>query len=572
MVLILIVLIACGLFSIILFFESRIYPNTFIQNAPVGAMNTRDALSTVSDTYTENFTPITLSLAASRGDFDPITIDPTILTPTIEYQKAISNAFSYGKTQNVIFDTVSFFKAFTQKQELPLDVSFNEDRLTDIFTSIETQVNEEPIEPKVTIAGTEVTVTRGSAGYKLDRDQLRKDLVDAVLTKKTSVAVVTKHVDPTISESTAQNLTERATQLIGKVLIIESEDTKIRKSPQDMAALLAPHGYNDQALLTFAKEIADRINRPIESPVFSVVDGKVETFSPPKDGLKLDESVFINEVIKSLTSLANGEEKEATVIAPTIKDKAPEFSSSAKDYGIVELIGKGTSTFRGSIPSRVHNVALAASRIDGTLIAPGQTFSFNAAVGDISQLTGFKQAYVIQNGKTVLGDGGGVCQVSTTLFRAVLNAGLAVSERRSHSYRVGYYEQDAPVGMDATVYSPTTDFKFTNDTANHILVHTIPDTKNFRLTFELYGTKDGRVSEITKPVISNVIPPPEDLYVDDPTLPTGKVNQVEHKAVGSKATFNYTVTKNGQVTYKKTFVSVYQPWQAVFMRGTGPAQ
>jgi vancomycin resistance protein YoaR len=170
----------------------------------------------------------------------------------------------------------------------------------------------------------------------------------------------------------------------------------------------------------------------------------------------------------------------------------------------------------------------------------------------------------------MLGDGGGVCQVSTTFFRAVLNTGLPIIERRSHSYRVGYYEQDSPVGLDATVYAPSTDFKFRNDTNNHILIQTEFLPKKAMLIFEIYGTDDGRSATISKSVISSVTPPPEDLYIDDPTLPAGTIKQIDYKAWGAKAYFTYTVERDGETIFEKTYYSTYQPWQAKFLKGTAP--
>ena len=149
-------------------------------------------------------------------------------------------------------------------------------------------------------------------------------------------------------------------------------------------------------------------------------------------------------------------------------------------------------------------------------------------------------------------------------------AGLPIVERHAHAYRVGYYEQDGSPGLDATVYVPTVDFKFRNDTPNYILVQTKVDTKNLTAEFSIYGTKDGRIATTTKPVVTDQIVPPEDQYIDDPTLPTGKVTQVEHKAWGAKVSFSYTVTKGDQTLFQKNFVSVYAPWKAVYLRGTGP--
>jgi Uncharacterized vancomycin resistance protein len=218
----------------------------------------------------------------------------------------------------------------------------------------------------------------------------------------------------------------------------------------------------------------------------------------------------------------------------------------------------------------VFNIAHAASKINGALIKPGETFSLVNAIGDISSVTGYKQAYIIQGNKTILGDGGGVCQVSTTLFRAALNAGLPIKERHPHSYRVTYYEQDSPPGIDATIYHPSVDLKIVNDTTNHILIQTFVDSSKSTIRIELYGTKDGRIATVDKPVVSSLSPPPDDLYIDEPALPAGEIKQVDFKAWGAKVHFEYKVEKDGKIIFEKRFYSNYQPWQAKYLRGTSP--
>jgi vancomycin resistance protein YoaR len=206
--------------------------------------------------------------------------------------------------------------------------------------------------------------------------------------------------------------------------------------------------------------------------------------------------------------------------------------------------------------------------MNGVLIAPDEVFSFNKAIGDISRYTGYKEAYVISGGKTILGDGGGVCQVSTTLFRAALNTGLPIEERHGHAYRVGYYEQQSSPGLDATIYVPSVDFKFRNDTPQHILIQSYVDPTTLTLTFTMYGTKDGREVSVTTPVIKSQTPAPETRYQDDPTLPKDTVKQVEYAAPGAVVSFSRTVMKDGKVHISDTYTTRYRPWGAVFLRGT----
>ena len=307
---------------------------------------------------------------------------------------------------------------------------------------------------------------------------------------------------------------------------------------------------------------------PVDA-LFTVANNRVIAFKNSSNGQTLDfkklsESVenVVPEVINSPTPKIIGISIPVKTLFPTIT------TEKANNLGIVEEIGTGRSQFQHSIPNRVYNISLASSRMNGILIAPGDTFSFNQALGDISRYTGYKEAYVIQNGRTVLGDGGGVCQVSTTLFRAILAAGLPITERRAHAYRVGYYEQDSLPGLDATIYSPSVDLKFKNDTDTHILIQSFMDPTNLTLQFTLYGKKDNRQVTLTTPIVTNQTPPPPPLYQDDPTLPKGVIKQVDFESSGARASFSRTVTKDGNVIISETYTSNYTPWRAVFLRGT----
>jgi vancomycin resistance protein YoaR len=239
-----------------------------------------------------------------------------------------------------------------------------------------------------------------------------------------------------------------------------------------------------------------------------------------------------------------------------------------KEYGIHNLLGEGISEYTGSANSRAHNLNLAAERTNGVLVAPGEIYSFNNSVGDISASTGYASAYIISNGRTVLGDGGGVCQTSTTLFRAVLNAGLPIVKRNPHAYRVRYYELDAPLGFDAAIYQPYLDFQFENDTGAYILIQTSADLENSLLSFKLYGTDDGREVELSEPVVTGETPPPEPLYQDDPTLAKGVVKQVDFAAWGATSTFDRMVKKDGEIIIQDRFNTRYQPWRAIYLVGT----
>jgi len=327
--------------------------------------------------------------------------------------------------------------------------------------------------------------------------------------------------------------------------------------------------WNDDAYNSFVTKLENIINIPVQNALFQFSNGKVIAFKPSHPGRAVNKEQLKGEFIYNLqTSAKNGAQRISfSIPVDTINPVVTTNQTNA--FGIKELIGKGYSEFSGSIPGRIHNVALAASKINGILIPPGATFSFNQTVGDISAVTGYQSAYIIKDGRNVLGDGGGVCQVSTTLFRSALSAGLPIVERHPHSYRVHYYEEGGfKPGIDATVFNPTDDLKFINDTPAYILIQTRVDTENLTATFELYGATDGRKAEILNQTLGNITAPPAPLYQDDPTLPVGVIRQVDFEAWGATATFEYRVTKEKQVTIDQKFVSNYQPWQAIYLKGT----
>lgn len=327
--------------------------------------------------------------------------------------------------------------------------------------------------------------------------------------------------------------------------------------------------WNKDAVKTVLQTLSDDINIPYQDALFRFSGGKVISFKPSKNGRAVNEQKTLQLIDDAMQKAAAGGATDIIISIPVDTTVPTSKTTDVNNFGIKELIGRGYSQFSGSIPGRIHNVALAAAKLNGVLIKPGETFSFNQTVGDISAATGYQSAYIIKDGRTVLGDGGGVCQVSTTLFRAALNAGLPIVERHEHSYRVHYYEDGGfKAGLDATVFDPTDDFKIKNDTPNYILIQTMTDTDNLNLTFELYGTSDGRKAEIFNHNVWGSTPPPPDLYQDDPTLPKGVVRQVDFAAWGAKASFQYKVMRDGKTVNEQTFTSNYRPWQAVFLRGT----
>jgi len=237
--------------------------------------------------------------------------------------------------------------------------------------------------------------------------------------------------------------------------------------------------------------------------------------------------------------------------------------------GIREILGEGSSEFTGSPPERVHNIHTAAGYLHNTIVPPGKLFSFNDAIGPIALDTGYQEGLTIVGDETVAGVGGGVCQVSTTAFRAAFWSGVPIVVRNQHSYTVVYYTLDgSPVGFDAAVYQPYLDLQFKNDTGKHILIQTSWSRNQLWVTF--YGTKTGRTVQRSAPYITNRLPPLPDKVVVDPSLPTGAREQKDWAHEGLDVSFTRTVSKNGKVLFTERYFSRYKPWGAVYHVGPPP--
>lgn len=537
------------------FFLSDKIINTQISNKYLGVLERKEAIQEISKIKLPKKIVINDNYVLLAKDFN-LEIDA----------KATANiAFYETRKWQTLFET-NIVKPVLR---------FENSLLEEQISLIAGQVYIPPVYPNI-IFENNLEISTGVLGFKLNNNLLIQKILDTLANSsenQIAVNIELTKIGAVLGAASEDDINNNYDLLKNKNVNLIFEDFELNLDGEGLLKL--HHNLDGTAEGPFANLLIKlvEIEREPQNPIFKEESGRVVEFSPSKDGIAIREKELQSEINSAISNLlTSGDALDIVEIKIPVLSTEPKIKTgSINNYGISELIGKGSSTFKGSIPSRVHNVALAAEKMNGTLIAPGEVFSFNNIIGDISVYAGFKQSYVIKDNQTVLGDGGGVCQVSTTIFRAALNTGLEIVERNPHSYRVGYYEQDSPAGIDATIYTPTVDLKFKNNTENHILIQTVIDIPNRKLDFEFYGTSDGREIIVGKPVITNVTEPPEDLYTDDPTRPAGFIEQVDYSAWGAKVNFDYKVVRDGRVLQEKTFYTNYRAWQAKFIRGTGPA-
>lgn len=483
------------------------------------------------------------------------------------------NALIYGRNKRLIPSLKHKLEAARGKVDLPLTYTTEEDKLDELISLLSGQVSVPPVEPKVSLETGVVLVDPGKKGFVVDEEKLKSGILQTLSTASANpITIPITELNPELSEDEVQVLKTKAERILGRSLQITFEYQTFTYRDFELVTLLTPAGINEEKLNIVVEELAAGVERPAQNARFVFENGKVKEFTPALKGIKINKETVKTNLTKNLESLMTSDKKSSS-FKLSVSSSEPEIANSeVNNLGIKELIGRGTSNFKGSIPGRIHNLSLAASKINGVLIKPGETFSFNNTLGEVSNNTGYQQAYIISGGRTILGDGGGVCQTSTTFFRAALNTGLPIVERHDHAYRVSYYEQDSKPGLDATIFIPNIDLKVQNNTPAHILIQTKVDKVNMAMVIELYGTSDGRVTETSNFRLWDVRPAPAPLYQDDPTLPVGKTKQVDFASPSGKAAFDYKVTRSGETLENKTFYSNYKAWQAVYLRGTAPTQ
>ncbi|MFC1599655.1 VanW family protein [Patescibacteria group bacterium] len=274
-------------------------------------------------------------------------------------------------------------------------------------------------------------------------------------------------------------------------------------------------------------------------------------------------------LLKGLTLAINSKINEVP-IPIQFQPANVEVSEDLQKLGIKELISTGRSAFAGSTWSRIHNINTGIGKFQGHIIKPGETFSFNTILGPVEAYTGFKPELVIKAEGTIPEYGGGLCQVSSTMYRAALLAGLPVVERAPHSYAVSYYSQVYGYGLDATIYPGVHDVKFTNNTPAHILIQGY--TEGTKAFFKFYGTGDGRSVELEGPYLGGYHYPGPAQVIESPTLAPGQRKQMEVPHTGFNATWYRYLTDAAGETVKETIGSQYRAIPAKILVGPGEAE
>lgn len=563
-----------------LVYAGRIFPGVTVAGVDISGMAPQDAALKLSQTLSY---PINGKVLFRDGDKVWIA-QPAQLGMVFDPSASAQGAYQLGRSGGLFAALEGQIRARGFGEDLAPVIIFDQRVAYQYLQGLSHQVDQPVVEASLHLDGTNVVAQPGQAGRSLNLDA---NLIYVSARLQTfrdgDVPLIIQEVQPSIKDLSAQ--AETARQILSQPLRLVVPNAqqgdpgpwvydvqvlanmigvqKVKNGDQTVVEVT----LNPDSLHQILAGIETQVDRQALNAKFHFDDatGQLVALSPSQSGRTLDVAASLKVIQDAVVS---GEHTVPLVVKetqPTLPD-----SATAQQLGITQIVSQQTSYFWGSHDERIQNITTAASRFDGVLVAPGETFSMGQAMGDVSLDNGFTEALIIYGGRTIKGVGGGVCQVSTTLFRTVFFGGYPVVERIPHAYRVSYYEETSSgsvnpnlAGMDATVYFPLVDFKFTNDSAYWILMETSVDIGSRSLTWKFYSTPDGRSVTWKTTGPQNIIPAPDPSFVQNPDLNPGQINPTDYAANGADVDVTRTVSKNGAVYFQDEFKTHYQAWQAV---------
>ena len=539
----------------------RVYPGTTVMGQDLSGLTTGQAVARVQTRMKD----IVARLVTFRLDGKTWVASAEQLGMSIDYQLLATRLIASGRDDTVA--RVSSLMPWHGESAVSLPVNLDQNILTQYLTGIGKDVHIDPVDARLTGNGPSISITPDKDGRDLDIDKARS----IVMTAAGSLAP--QDVPMPVAAVPAKVPADKLAATKDTVLRLTSEPIKLTQgkqhwelSPDDLTrGIVMPEDVaKEQPWLDpwwinkLVKPIVDSFWVPATDAVLGW-DGGLFVMSKSAHGKIVDQDALVKEIIA-----AAGTDKRAIEIK--VDDVAPAVDEKHLDkLGITGLITAGDSSFAGSSVARSTNVGAAAYWVSQTTIAPGAVFSFLGSLGPISEDRGYVKGKIISGNWYADDIGGGVCQVSTTVYRAALYAGFPFNEWHPHASRVSFYELDGwPIGVDAAIYQvdPSEgnqlDLKFTNTSDHWLLLQMV--NNGAQIVCQLYGTPTDWTIDIPDPTVGDPISPPAPETKPTDQLPTGQRQVIQQALAGVDVTLYRTVTaKDGTVISQDTFYSPYQP-------------
>jgi vancomycin resistance protein YoaR len=566
-------------------YRDVIYPGVSAWGLDLSGLTPAEAANTITAAFDYPSQP---AITFHDGE-SAWTATPGQLGLTLDLARTVNSAYDVGRTGNLLADAVATFRAWYSGVQVSPVVTYDENQTLVYLNGVAQVVYRPVMEASLTAQGTTITTTPGQIGRQLDTLAMAAAVKPVLLGLGASeINLIYVQTPPLVLDASAQAAAAQAIVSAPLVLSVAEPQAgdpgpwtiepealgnmlQVRRVDDGPQAAHYEVGLDPVALRAYLEPLAQPLEKTAHNARFTFNDDtrQLELLEASQAARTLDLDGTINAIN---AALAAGQ--HATPLVLTITPPEVAGDATAEALGITQLVSEQSTSFAGSTAERITNIQAASARFQGVMVAPGATFSFGDNLGDVSLETGFAEALIIYGGRTIRGVGGGVCQVSTTVFRAAYFGGYPIVERYSHAYRVGYYERGPGwrgPGLDATVYTPLVDFKFTNDTPYWLLMEVSVDPGAGLITWRFYSTSDGRQVTVSEANVQNVVPAPEPLYEEDASLPAGTIKQVDYAADGADVTVTRTITRDGvQINADEAPLAThYQPWRAIFNYGPG---
>ncbi len=567
-------ILSFGIYSI--YCSHKIFANQSVGGINLAFKSKNDA-KVILEKAAESFSTQNIALELQSDQTKKFTISPTEIGLKYDAEATVNQVWENGRNESIARAFWQQLSSVFVKKDHLMEYSVNDQALGEKIAAIALSLDQPEKDFSISYSDGKFTLlTDRQNGNRIDQALIKNTIKsDLAVFNNQTITFSLDSYEPKVSEDKAQKVLAQANQILtgGELKLLDGVNeykadddilgsfiaSKISESLMELI-------FNDDRINIFIESIAKSINTEPSSAKLAVKDGKVTIFEASREGKQLDQ-IQAKSDIKSVLLSRISDGNVLPGVSLKISVKAPEVTdTSIGTLGINELIGTAQTDFKGSPANRTHNITVGAAALNGVLLKPGETFSTLTHLGTIDGSTGYLPELVIKDDRTVPEFGGGLCQVSSTLFRATLNAGMKIAERQNHKYRVSYYEP--PVGMDATIYDPAPDFKFVNNYGSYVMIQSkIEKTK---ITFELYGTKDNRQISISDPIVYDFTSPDPTSYIETDTLAPGQTKLLEKAHQGASAKFDYKVTTvAGEILQEKTFLSKYIPWQERWLIGKG---
>jgi vancomycin resistance protein YoaR len=545
-----------------LWHTDRIYTGVSVAGVPVGGLSRALAFGRLQQEIgAYPLPPVNLVYGSRR-----FAIDPLEVRARVDLLDAVNQAYMVGRTGKAGDRVITQFGALLNGARVTPRRIYSTELLEQAITNVAATVNTSG-RPATQVG---VIATRAEPALTVNQAQSMAALTAALdrapAGQPLNVPLVVEEKNP--DPAAGPRSKPKDAPLFSAPLILRSDvtDVELALDPAVLSSMIVavnPVRLDDVRLRDWLAQMASQVDLPARDARlrFNSTTGGVTVIQESLVGRKLDVDATVASVQRAVGS---GSKQAPLVMGEVLPDID---SRRVAEMGIRELVATGSTYFAGSSADRVRNIEVAAEKFDGVVIPPGGIFSFNKIVEDVSAANGFEDSLVIWGDRTAVGVGGGVCQISTTVFRAAYEGGFPIVERYNHGYVVGWYGDP---GMDATIFTPSVDFKFRNDTDAYLLIEPVVDSANGVATFNFYGTAPNRTVVVGKPKISDVVPAPAALYTVDESLAPGEKDQVDWAKEGMTVEVERTITEDG-TTRTDTLRSKYQPWQAVYLVGPGTA-